>query len=211
MEILVYQTSEDTSPFAQWFHSLDGAAAAKITTGLIRLGLGNTSNVKSVGTGVFELKIDFGPAGLLWQGWTRYRHPAGWRYQEQRDIEAAVACWLPTRREKKARAETPLTRSFKDTVKVRAERDPAFRDALLVEAVDVLLAGDVETGKVILRDYVNATVGFERLADETGTPAKSLMRMLGPHGNPNARKLFAILERLQNASGVSLSVRPTRS
>ena len=104
----------------------------------------------------------------------------------------------------------PLTRSFKATVKARVQWDPAFRDALLTEGIDALLAGDVDTGKAILRDYVNATIGFDRLANETGTPAESLMRMLGPSGNPNARKLFAILERLQKAAGVNLSVRPSR-
>ena len=102
----------------------------------------------------------------------------------------------------------PLTRSFKETVRARAARDAAFRNALLAESVDALLSGDVDTGKAILRDYVNATIGFDQLAHETGTPAKSLMRILGPSGNPNARKLFGILERLQHASGVSLSVRP---
>ena len=104
----------------------------------------------------------------------------------------------------------PLTRSFKDTVKARAGRDPAFREALLTEGVDAMLAGDIDTGKAILRDYINATIGFEKLAEETGTPAKSLMRMLGPSGNPNARNLFSMLHRLQSASGVSLRVRPSR-
>lgn len=104
----------------------------------------------------------------------------------------------------------PLTRSFKDTVKARATRDPKFRDALLTEGVDALLAGDIDTGKSILRDYINATIGFDKLAEETGTPAKSLMRMLGPRGNPNARNLFSVIHRLQSASGVSLRVRPSR-
>ena len=72
-----------------------------------------------------------------------------------------------------------LTREFKDTVKARAARDPDFREALLIEAAQQLLAGDLETGKAVLRDYINATVGFERLTRETGTPPKSLMRMLG--------------------------------
>ncbi|MFM9939035.1 MAG: DNA-binding protein [Hyphomicrobiaceae bacterium] len=103
-----------------------------------------------------------------------------------------------------------LTRAFKDTVKARAERDPAFRDALLTEGVDALLAGDMDIGKAILRDYINATVGFDKLAEDTGTPAKSLMRMFGPRGNPNARNLFSIIHQLQNASGVSLRVRPSR-
>jgi len=104
----------------------------------------------------------------------------------------------------------PLSRSFKETVKARAERDEAFRNALLTEGVDALLAGDVDTGKAILRDYINATIGFEKLAEDTGTPAKSLMRMLGPRGNPNARNLFSVIHRLQNASGVSLSVHTAR-
>ena len=102
-----------------------------------------------------------------------------------------------------------LTRSFKDTVKARVERDAEFRDALLAEGTDALLAGDMDTGKAILRDYINATVGFEKLAEDTGTPAKSLMRMFGPRGNPNARNLFSIIHRLQSASGISLRVRPS--
>lgn len=99
-----------------------------------------------------------------------------------------------------------LTRSFKDTVKERAERDPKFRAALLTEAVEQLLAGDVQVGKAVLRDYINATIGFERLAQETGTPAKSLMRMFGPKGNPRADNLFAVISRLQKASGIRLGV-----
>ena len=81
----------------------------------------------------------------------------------------------------------PLTRSFKETVRARAQRDPAFREALLAEAVESLLFGGAETGKTIIRDYINATVGFEALAEAVGTPAKSLMRMFGPHGNPSAQ------------------------
>ena len=101
----------------------------------------------------------------------------------------------------------PLTRSFKDTVKARAERDQPFRDALLAEGVAALLAGDMDTGKAILRDYINATVGFDKLAETTGTPAKSLMRMFGPRGNPNARNLFAVIQSLQADAGISLHVR----
>jgi DNA-binding phage protein len=100
----------------------------------------------------------------------------------------------------------PLTRSFKAIVKERVERDPKFRAALLTEAVDQMLSGDLAVGKAVLRDYINATVGFERLAKETGTPAKSLMRMFGPNGNPRADNLFAVLNRLQKASGIRLGV-----
>jgi DNA-binding phage protein len=104
----------------------------------------------------------------------------------------------------------PLTRSFKETVKARVERDPKFRAALLTEAVEQMLSGDLDTGKAVLRDYINATVGFDRLARETGTPAKSLMRMFGPKGNPRADNLFAVLGRLQKATRVRLEVGTTR-
>lgn len=100
-----------------------------------------------------------------------------------------------------------LTRSFKDTVKARAGRDQAFRQALLQEAVQILFEGDVSGGKAVLRDYINATIGFEALAAATGTPAKSLMRMFGPKGNPTAANLFAVLSALQAQTGIHLDVR----
>jgi DNA-binding phage protein len=89
-----------------------------------------------------------------------------------------------------------LTREFKETVKARAERDPAFREALLIEAIELLLSGDVETGKAVLRDYINATVGFEKLAKEAGTPSKNLMRMFSVYGNPRANKLSLASSKL---------------
>ena len=89
----------------------------------------------------------------------------------------------------------------------RVRESAAFRDALLKEGIDALLDGELEVGKSILRDYINATIGFERLAEATGTPSKSLMRMFSPSGNPNARNLFCVLSELQRASGVSLRVR----
>jgi DNA-binding phage protein len=97
-----------------------------------------------------------------------------------------------------------LTRSFKETVQARVRSDPAFREALLAEGVDALLEGDLETGKALLRDFINATIGFDQLASATGAPAKSLMRMFGPSGNPNARNLFAVLDELQKHAGVRL-------
>jgi hypothetical protein len=80
-----------------------------------------------------------------------------------------------------------LTRKFKDTVQARVQADPAFREALLREGIETMLGGDVDTGKAILRDYINATVGFEKLGVETGSSPKSLIRMFGPRGNPQAR------------------------
>jgi len=103
-----------------------------------------------------------------------------------------------------------LTRSFKETVQRRVQQDPAFAAALLAESVDAFLAGDVDTGKAVLRDYINATIGFEKLGTVTGTPPKSLMRMFGPSGNPNARNLFGVLGELQRQSGVHLHAQSAR-
>lgn len=99
-----------------------------------------------------------------------------------------------------------LTRDFKETVQARVRRDPAFRKALLREGIESLLAGDVETGKTVLRDYINATVGFAELGAATRTSPKSLMRMLGPKGNPQARNLFEIVEYLQRKENVRFKV-----
>ena len=104
-----------------------------------------------------------------------------------------------------------LTRDFKETVQARVRRDPAFRKALLRDGIESLLAGDVETGKTVLRDYINATVGFEGLGSVTQRSPKSLMRMFGPKGNPQARNLFAIVAYLQRQEGVRLEVRAARA
>lgn len=99
-----------------------------------------------------------------------------------------------------------VTRSFKELVQGRVARDPDFASALLREGIDTMLTGDVDTGKAILRDYIKATVGFEKLGEATDTPPKSLIRMFGPRGNPQARNLFGIIGYLQQQAGVELHV-----
>lgn len=100
-----------------------------------------------------------------------------------------------------------LTRDFKETVRARVQRDSAFRKALLIEGVEAFLGGDVDTGKAVLRDCINATVGFGELAKAVKRSPKSLMRMLGPDGNPQAQNLFEIIAFLQREEGVHLRVR----
>lgn len=101
-----------------------------------------------------------------------------------------------------------LTRNFKELVQRRVMSDAAFGEALLREGIDTMLAGDVDAGKAILRDYIKATVGFEKLGEATDTPAKSLIRMFGPNGNPQARNLFGIIGYLQRQAGIVLHVTP---
>jgi len=100
-----------------------------------------------------------------------------------------------------------ITKSFRDTVALRAQRDPDFRYGLLTESIECMLAGDIETGKSLLRDYVNATIGFEMLAKTMEKSPKSLMRMFSPTGNPTAKNLFGIISILQQKEGVQLQIK----
>jgi DNA-binding phage protein len=101
----------------------------------------------------------------------------------------------------------PLSRSFKEFVKSRIEHDPKFRQAMFQEAVQTLIDGDVDTAKAVLRDFINATIGFPALAEATKMPPKSLMRMFGPNGNPTAVNLFGVIVALQQMTGMHLEVR----
>ena len=100
----------------------------------------------------------------------------------------------------------PLTRDFKETIQARVEGDPVFREELFKEGIECLLSGDVETGKAVLRNYINATIGFQALGGLTEKSPKSLMRMFGPKGNPQSRNLFRIIGFLQKQEGLRLKV-----
>ncbi len=100
-----------------------------------------------------------------------------------------------------------LTRDFKKTVVERVERDPAFAKALLDEAATLFLSGEPDAARLILRELVNATVGFERLAALTNKPSKSLHRMLSQNGNPSMDNLAAIFGAIRRWLKVSLDVR----
>ena len=99
-----------------------------------------------------------------------------------------------------------LTRHFKETIQARLERDSDFRKELLKEGIDSLLSGDVDVAKVMLRDYINATIGFQELGKQTHKSPKSLMRMFSPGGNPSTQNLFAIIGCLQKYEGVQFRV-----
>ena len=100
-----------------------------------------------------------------------------------------------------------LTRDFKHTVVERVARDPAFSQALLDEAATLFLNGEPDTARLILRDLVNATIGFEQLGTLTAKPSKSLHRMLSASGNPSMDNLAAIIEALRTCLNVHLEAR----
>jgi putative addiction module killer protein len=213
-EIRYYVAAGGQAPFADRFEDLEVVARAKVTRALARLELGNFSNVKSVGEGVLELRIDYGPGYRVYFGRDGETLvvllTGGTKKRQQRDIEAARAYWQDYKRQ----ARTSLngdgamarTKSFGELVQQHVKRDRKFAEALLREGVDALLSGDVDTGKTILRDYIKATVGFEKLGAATGAPPKSLIRMFGPRGNPQAKNLFSVLGYLQKRAGVRLHV-----
>lgn len=99
-----------------------------------------------------------------------------------------------------------LTRDFKETVNARIKRDSAFATALLDEAIYLFLNGEPETARLILRDLVNATIGFEELAIKTSKPSKSLHRMLSAKGNPTMDNLTAIFDVIRKFLNVDIKV-----
>jgi len=93
------------------------------------------------------------------------------------------------------------------TVVERAGRDPDFAKALFGEAATLFLNGEPDAARLILRDLVNATVGFENLAELTQKPSKSLHRMLSPKGNPSMDNLAAIFGAIRKGLKVTFDVR----
>jgi hypothetical protein len=99
----------------------------------------------------------------------------------------------------------PLTRDFKDTIVERARRDKKFRRGMLMRGIALIIAGnkeDMQAGKSFIRDYINATIGFAALSERTGIPKESLMRMLGPSGNPALNNLNQVTHTLLASEGV---------
>ena len=106
-----------------------------------------------------------------------------------------------------------ITRDYKETINERVAREPAFTAALLDEAMTLFLNGEPEVARLVLRDLVNATVGFEQLAHEVDKPSKSLHRMLSARGNPTMDNLTKIIGILRNNLGLEIEVHttPTRA
>ena len=100
-----YLEEDGTSPFGDWFTRLDAAAAAKVTVVLGRIGKGNLSNVKGVGEGVLEVRLNFGPGYRVYFGRDGdvvvVLLGGGTKRRQQRDIEAAQACWKAYKRRKR--------------------------------------------------------------------------------------------------------------
>ena len=97
VEILEYLELNGRSPYAEWFSSLNPPAAAKVAVALARMSQGNFSSTKSVGSGVHECRIDFGPGYRMYFGKEGERVVlllgGGTKKRQQRDISNALRCW----------------------------------------------------------------------------------------------------------------------
>jgi len=100
----------------------------------------------------------------------------------------------------------PLTKDFRETVMARVKSDPDFRSGLIVEATNAFLMDDIETGKALLRDYLNATGSIAHIARELQINEKSLRRMLGPKGNPTLKNFLSLLKVCSSAEHLTLQV-----
>jgi hypothetical protein len=108
-------------------------------------------------------------------------------------------------------SKSPRGRSFDEVVQERVGRDTDFAAALLQEAAQCMISGDIDVARSLVRDVIKGTVGYARLSRLTGTPEKSLIRMFGPKGSPTAVNLACVFQQLQRAAGVELEVRAVTS
>ena len=104
----------------------------------------------------------------------------------------------------------PLTRDFRTTVMERAQRDREFREELLRESLEAMLNGNPQVGKDMLRDLINATIGFDELARRVNKSPKSIMRMFSTNGNPYSNNLFSVIEAIRQEEGVRLEIAAVR-
>ena len=97
-------------------------------------------------------------------------------------------------------------KNFKEPIQKQEKKESGYRTAMLTEAVESFLSGDIDMGKAVLREYITATIGFKTLSKQIGKPSKSLYRMIGPAGNPKISDLFEVLYLLQKNEEVRLTV-----
>jgi hypothetical protein len=212
IDVREYVDAANRSPFGRWFASLNAPAAARVTMAVTRLGLVTSRTPKAWAAACLNTRSNSAPAT---------------EFTSERTATELSSCWAERKSANTATSQTrykigaitntgnrtpmPLTKSFRATIRNRVQSDPAFRKALLREAIESMLSGDIDTGKTVLRDYINATDGFAALEKRIRIPAKSLMRMFGPKGNPTAENLFGVIAHLQRQEGVRFKLRSHRA
>jgi len=100
----------------------------------------------------------------------------------------------------------PLSREFKELVVARAEEDPEFRRGLITEALNMILQGEITAGRLMLRDYINATGAMSDIARKLKKQKTAIVRMLGPNGNPTLENFVPIVKACAEREKIELSV-----
>jgi DNA-binding phage protein len=98
----------------------------------------------------------------------------------------------------------PLTREFKDLVVARADDDPEFRIGLIVEALNMILGGEITAGRIMLRDYINATGAMDEICNKLNKHKSAIARMLGPSGNPTLESIVPVIQVCADRENVTL-------
>jgi len=99
-----------------------------------------------------------------------------------------------------------FTKDYKETIQNRINQDPDFAQHLLDEAISLILNDEPETARLVLRDIVNATIGFEKLSEKTQKNSKSLHRMLTANGNPSMNNLTHIINVVKQSLNVNYEI-----
>jgi DNA-binding phage protein len=215
-----YIREDGSNPYRDCSTGLILRQPAKVAIAVTRLSLGNTSNLKRIGDFRISDRLGTGLSHLFGRR-RECMDIAGWR----NETETKLGCGTNDNalfgiQEAQIRApivETQevnrmgLTRDFKETIVERVKRDPDFAKALLDEAATLFLNGEPQVARLILRDLVNATIGFEGSALKIARPAKSLHRMLSKKGNPSMDNLAAILGALREELGVELEAHTVKA
>jgi DNA-binding phage protein len=87
----------------------------------------------------------------------------------------------------------PLSREFKELVAAKAENDPEFRNGLIIEAINMILTGEITAGRIMLRDYINAVGAMDDICRQLNKQKSAICRMLGPSGNPTLKSIVPVI------------------
>jgi len=97
----------------------------------------------------------------------------------------------------------PLSRDFKKLIVARANTDPDFRKGLIIEAINMILSGEITAGRIMLRDYINATGAMDDICKQLNKHKSSINRMLGPSGNPTLESIVPVIKACSDREKIS--------
>ena len=216
IEVREYLDRSGRSPYADWFDRLASEAAAKVAVALVRVQQGNFSSVKGVGSGVYEYRIDFGPGFRIYFGkdGDQLVSSSAVEPKSASNVTSNWQCLVGTitKREKPQEALNAFNQRFqRNNPRARPTRSP-FPPSPASRRPRQFSLWRCRTGKLVLRDFINATVGFAKLGRATDRSAKSLNAQLGADRQPASQKPRGnCVVSAERAEGVRFEVRPRRT